>query len=148
MISNLMFFIRSETRSRTASLVIRKRADVPSVTALRTRFDEIVVDAIVAKGAAQRPKRRADGHAEQWREEDEPEEQSPEHAAHGPDRDEVDELPRFRTLLPVRPGHNRRVKQFNQVFCLQSPNLAQGILGAIRFRKLEHGYSCHNAHSF
>ena len=38
MISNLMSFIRSETRSMTASLVIRKRADVPSVTALRTRL--------------------------------------------------------------------------------------------------------------
>ena len=38
MISNLMFFIRSATRSMTASLVIRKRADVPSVTALRTRL--------------------------------------------------------------------------------------------------------------
>jgi hypothetical protein len=38
MISNLLFFIRSGMRSITASLVIRKRADVPSVTAPRTRL--------------------------------------------------------------------------------------------------------------
>ena len=57
-------------------------------------------------------------------------------------------MPRFRTLLPLRPGHNRRVEHFNQVLLLQALNLAQGVLGAIRFSELEDGYSCHNAYSF
>jgi hypothetical protein len=34
------------------------------------------------------------------------------------------------------------------VLFLQTLNLAQGVLGAIRFRKLEDGYCCHNAYSF
>src|SRR4030095_7889417 len=61
---------------------------------------------------------------------------------------EINQLSGFRTLAAVWPRDNRRIVHLDQMIFLQTLNLTQSVLGAIRLRELEDGHSCHNPHSF
>jgi hypothetical protein len=120
----------------TASLVIRKSTDVPSVTWLRTPLDEVVVDAVVPESPSQGTEGRPDGRAEEGREEDQPKEHAPEHPAQGAGAHQFHQLPGPGAFLPNRPGDDGRVMHLDQVLLLQVPDQAEGLICPFRGRKI------------
>ena len=111
--------------------------------AARKVLHEVIVDADVAQGAGHRARGCAGGETEQWVQEDQTDQRSPESAAHRPHRREIDCLVQFDLALRVL-DRNNGIVEVDQIILLQLAQEQARLLSLVHIVVLDNDQCAHD----